>query len=380
MIWLSWQSYVDFAVLAAALYLLLLWAKQTRTLRLAFAIILLHAAGLVARRFGLTVTSYLLTGTSVGALAMIVVLFPGELRHAFLRLDSLLRLGLARRLPGGTVYQQLAEAAFTMAALRTGALIVIPGRDSIDEVVRGGVRFGATVSTVVIEAIFEKHSPLHDGAAILSGDTISRVGTVLPLSERLDLPAYFGTRHRAAMGLAERSDAVMVVVSEERGAVTVMHDRQAIEARDVNDVVRLLESRASKPSLTWWQRLRSLGTHNLQVKGAAVGLAAVIWLTTLARTNAAVRTVTVPIEFRNVPARMEIVHQSANRVEVQLRAAPWLIDSFSARDLSVQFDLAKTGAGDHTLRVHPESLNPPPGMSVERVTPEEVKVELQPRR
>ena len=319
--------------------------SRRRTLRLAFGIILLHVAGLAARRLGLVVTGYLLTGTSVGALVMIVVLFPGEFRHAFLRLDSMLRLGIARRLPAGTVYRQLAEAAFTMAGSRTGALIVIPGKDSIDEAVRGGMRFGATVTKTVLEAIFEKHSPLHDGAAILLGDTISRVGTVLPMSERLDLPGYFGTRHRAAMGLAERSDAVMVVVSEERGTVTVMHDRQSLTARNEDDVVRLLESRESRLHLTWWQRLRSLATHNLRVKGAAAGLAAVVWLTTLAHTGTTIRTITVPIEFRNVPARMEIVRQSASHVEVQLRGATWMIDSFSARDLSVHFDLAKTGPG-----------------------------------
>ena len=92
MVWLRWQSIIDFGVLVAALYLLLLWAKQTRTLRLAFAIILLHAAGIIARRFGLGVTSYVLTGSSIGALVMLVVLFPGELRHAFLRLDALNRM------------------------------------------------------------------------------------------------------------------------------------------------------------------------------------------------------------------------------------------------------------------------------------------------
>ncbi len=334
----------------------------------------------MALRFGLTVTSYVLTASSVGALVMLVVLFPGELRHAFLRLDSLLRLGLAQRLPAGTVFRQLAEAAFTMAASRTGALIVIPRKDSIDEVVRGGVRFGATTSRIVLEAIFEKHSPLHDGAAILNGDILTRVGTVLPLSERLDLPAYFGTRHRAAMGLAERSDAVMVVVSEERGAVTVMHDRQGIEAHGEEDLVSLLEGLHSRPSLTLGRRLRNLATRNLGVKAAAVGLAALIWLTALARTSSAVRMVSVPIEFRNVPARMEIVHQSASSVDVQLRGAPWLMDSFRARDLSVQFDLAKTGEGAHTLRVRADSIHPPPGMSVERVSPEVVSVELHPRQ
>jgi len=380
MIWLRWQTFVDFGVLASALYLLLVWAKQTRTLRLAIAIILLHAAGLVTRRFGLPVTSYVLTGTSIGALAMIVILFPGELRHAFLRLDSLLRLGLARRLPGGTVFQQLAGAAFELAATRTGALIVVPGKYSIDEVVRGGIRFGATASKTVIEAIFEKHSPLHDGAAILTGDTLSRVGTVLPLSERLDLPEFFGTRHRAAMGLAERSDAAMVVVSEERGVVTVMHDRNAIETPTEEALVRLLERLSAQPKANWRQRLSNLATHNLQVKGAAVGLAAMIWLTTLARTSGAVRTVTVPIEFRSVPVKMEIVHQSARTIDVQLRGAPLLMDSFNGREISVHFDLSRTGQGEHTLRVLPESVTPPPGMSVDRVYPESITVELEPRR
>lgn len=135
------------------------------------------------------------------AVVLLLVVFQPDIRRALTQLDVLERL---LRRPAALVVPRLraiVDASFALAAARRGALIAIVRRDSVDEWATGGVPLGGEVSSEILEAIFRKVSPVHDGAAIVEGGRISRVAAVLPLSETQGLPGAFGTRHRAAMGL-----------------------------------------------------------------------------------------------------------------------------------------------------------------------------------
>src|SRR5262245_26915702 len=121
-----------------------------------------------------------------------------------------------------SVYETVGEAVFSMASSRTGALIVFSREHSIQELVEGGVALGAEITREIIEAIFQKSSPVHDGAIVIEADRITKANVVLPLTQWTGVPKAFGTRHRAAMGLAERSDAIIVAVSEEHGEVRLV--------------------------------------------------------------------------------------------------------------------------------------------------------------
>jgi hypothetical protein len=123
-----------------------------------------------------------------------------------------------------------------------GALIVIVRRNAVAELVSGGIVLEAAVSPEILEAIFQKTSPVHDGAVIVRGDRIVRAAAVLPLTERERMPSYYGTRHRAAMGLSERCDALVVVVSEERGEVTLMEGRRMLRFDEEQKLAETLET------------------------------------------------------------------------------------------------------------------------------------------
>ena len=371
-----WQSLVDFVVLSAAFYFLLIWARATRALRLALAIVSLHGVALLARHFDLIITGWVLDGVALGGLALVVILFQGEVRHALMNLDDLLRLGLHPKATGPQVYRTLAEAAFGMAAARVGALMILPRENSIVEMVKGGIRYGAEVSKPVLESVFDKNSPLHDGAAIIEGKTISQVGVVLPLTEREAVPVEFGTRHRAAMGLAERCDALVIVVSEERGVVSLMHGRDVRPMARPQLLVEALEQAQTSRKEGLGARLRDLLITNLRYRLAAAGLAAFLLTASMLGTRTTVRTVSAPVEFRNVPAGMEIARQSPTRLDVQLRGSPWLMDSMGSTGLVARFDMTGASAGLHELRVSSDTLNVPTGVVVEQVIPESVTVRI----
>jgi diadenylate cyclase len=372
-----WQSVVDFVVLTTALYILLRWAQQARALRVALVVLGLHAGALVSRHFDLALTSWVLDGAAILAIVVLLLVFQAELRRFFMRIDSLLnwRSQTASRL--GETYQSIARAAFRLAGGSVGALIVVVRSNTVAELVSGGIMLESSLSPEILEAIFQKTSPVHDGAVIVRGDRIVRAAAVLPLTERERVPSYYGTRHRAAMGLSERCDALVVVVSEERGEVTLMEARRIIRIDDEPRLVEMLEKLCAQPAAAVQSRLRQWLFSNVPVKLAALGLAAAIWSTSFLSSGTTVRTVGVPVQFVNVPAGMDI--SAPDRLEVQVRGRAWLMDSVSLTLLRASFNLRGAHAGPMNLKVEARNLNLPPGVVMENVEPGRIKVSLSQR-
>ena len=132
-----------------------------------------------------------------------------------------------------------------------GALIVVARRNAVTELVSGGITLEPQFQSEILQAIFQKTSPVHDGAVIVRGDRIMRAATVLPLTERERVPSYYGTRHRAAMGLSERCDALVVVVSEERGEVKLMEGRRIVRFDDEQSWHPCWSNSARTPRTVW---------------------------------------------------------------------------------------------------------------------------------
>ncbi|MCC7174214.1 MAG: DNA integrity scanning protein DisA nucleotide-binding domain protein [Bryobacterales bacterium] len=376
MLWLPWQGVVDYLVLTGAIYVLLRWARGTRAFRAVFAILAAHVAARIAWRFDLTITGWLLDIASLTLILLLLFFFQPELRRAFLRLDGLLRLRLRpSRSPTG-VHRAVSQAAFDLAAEKTGALIVLVRRDSVEEQVSGGISLQAEVSPQLLVALFRKPSPLHDGAVLIEGSRLARAGVVLPLTQREDVPFEYGTRHRAAMGIVERSDAAVVVVSEERGQVTLMHGRQIIPVSSAAELAAALKALARPPRRSLSARVRGWVFAELRFKAAAAAMAAVLWFMSISGTGSTIRTVSIPIEFDQVPAGLAIASQSATRIEVQLRGSSWLLASLPLAGVVARLDLTNLRAGTATMKVDPASLSLPRGLVVERLQPQVITVRL----
>jgi uncharacterized protein (TIGR00159 family) len=366
-------------VLAAAFYILLLWARQAQALRTALVIIGLRAGALLAERFELVITSWVLNATAAISLVLLLVVFQAELRYALLRLENILRLGPRPGAAFEAVYRDVATSAFHMAAERIGALVVITRKDNLNATATGGVRMNAEVSKKLLEAVFKKDSPLHDGAVVIDGDHILRANSILPLSNRQDLPPMYGTRHRSAMGMAERTDALVVVVSEERGEVTLMHDREARMVTDAETLERLLNRLHARPPQTVRQRVRGMLFANLGFKTAAVAMAGLIWAFSLNDAGATIRTVPVQVEFVGIPRGLDISEQSTDHLTVQLRGKAWMMDTIGVTRMVARFNLSASREGSVRLPVQADALNLPPGVVLERVTPPTVQIRLRAR-
>ncbi len=371
-----WQSVVDFLVLTAAFYALLRWAHSTRSLRIALSVVGIHALALLARRLDLVITSWVLDFAAILAVVLLLLIFQPELRAAFMRLDSALRYWPRPPSALSKSNRAIADAAFDLAGDRLGALLAIARRDAVSELLEGGVALDAVVSSELLKAIFQKTSPLHDGAVIVSGDRAVAAGVVLPLTQRQNLASFYGTRHRAGMGLAERCDALVVVVSEERGEVSLMRGRDVRPQAGREQLLRALEELRSRDRKSATSRVGRILFANIRLKLGAVGLAGLIWSMSFLAAGTTIRSVTIPIEFNDVPAGMEIAEQSADTLEVQLRGSPWVMDSISLGRLIAQFDLRHLHSGWTTLQLAPSTLDLPPGVVVDRVTPGRIRVRI----
>ncbi|MGP8247703.1 MAG: diadenylate cyclase [Bryobacteraceae bacterium] len=350
--------------------------RSARALRIALGVVGIHALALLARHLDLVITSWVLDYAAILAVILLLLIFQPELRAAFMRLDSALRYWPRPQSVLSNSNRAIAEATFDLARDRLGALLVIARRDAISELLDGGVRLQAEISSELLKAIFQKASPLHDGAVVIDGDRAVKAGVVLPLTQRQNVATFYGTRHRAGMGLAERCDALVIVVSEERGEVSLMLGRDIRLELDREQLLQSLEELRSRDLQSSTNRVYRFLFSNIKLKLGAAGLAGLIWAMSFLAAGTTIRSVTVPIEFGGVPAGMEIAEQSADNLEVQLRGSPWVMDSISLGRLVAHFDLGHSRSGWNALQLAPGTLDLPPGVVVDRVTPGRIRVRI----
>ncbi len=221
----GWRDILDVLIIAFLAYRLLLLIRGTQAVQLLLGLLLLGALGAIANILNLPVLKFIFSNGGEVILIAVVILFQPELRRA---LDQMGRLG---RIPPGLLAPDTAElkrdvdemvrGTMRLAEASTGALIVLQGDIGLEEIAATGVRMDAILSAETLVTIFTYRSPLHDGAALIRAGRVVAAGCVLPLAEQTGRPGRVGTRHRAAIGLSQATDAAVVVVSEESGRVSL---------------------------------------------------------------------------------------------------------------------------------------------------------------
>jgi len=230
---------LDVALLAFLLY------KGYELLEKTQALPLVKGAGFLALVYGmawllnLTTMQWVLSIIAPGIFIAIAIVFQPELRKIFMRLGQ----GEFFR-PNAIVQIGKIDAVVTAAELlskrRRGMLVVFPRKINLKNIIETGTKINAEISSSLIVAIYEFDGPLHDGAMVIHGGKIIAAGCFLPLSERQDIRRNFGTRHRASLGMAEQSDAVVLIVSEETGAISLSYDAKLYYDLSVSEVTRKL--------------------------------------------------------------------------------------------------------------------------------------------
>lgn len=217
----GWRDLLEVLVVSYALYRVLLLFHGTRTLQIVTGLAMLLAVYSASWLLKLEMITYVLGFVfQYGAIALLVVFAP-ELRAALAHLGQARFAGLFRQMQQREVAEEIVDAVERLSRSGIGAIVAIEREVRLDAWVESGSPMEAKVSADLLTTIFTPYSPLHDGAVIVRGDTIIAAGCILPLSQTPLTDRSLGTRHRAALGLSDESDALVVVVSEERSTVSV---------------------------------------------------------------------------------------------------------------------------------------------------------------
>ena len=234
---------IDILVVAFIVYKILGFIRDSRAQQLVKGVLVLVAVFALSGVLHLNTINWILKNAMTVGILAVVILFQPELRRGLERMG---RTGiLADRFMGDkskakSVVDSFVDAVNAFSSTRTGALIVIEREVSLGDIAENGTILNADVSAELLGNIFYKGSPMHDGAAIIRGEKVFAAGCVLPLTSRIDIGKELGTRHRAAIGITENSDAVAIVVSEENGIISVARDGKINRFLDSKGLEKLL--------------------------------------------------------------------------------------------------------------------------------------------
>ena len=236
----GWRDAVEIIVVAYVIYRVLLLSHGTRAVQMLIGIVVLVLAYALAWTFKLTMITYILGLVfTYGAFAALVVFQP-ELRAALAHLGQTPMARFFKRMEVGEVAEEIAEAVERLSRSGIGSIIALEREVNLGDYVQSGTSMQAKVSSDLLATIFTPYSPLHDGAVIVRGDTIIGAGCILPLTQQPLEDRSLGTRHRAALGLSDETDALVIVVSEETATISVAQNgrlMRGLSAPQVRDII-----------------------------------------------------------------------------------------------------------------------------------------------
>jgi len=240
-----WRDLLEILIVAYVLYALLRFLVGTRALQIVFGLLVLAVIYLAAFLLKLSMITYLLGVVFTYGVFAVLVVFQPELRQALARLGQSRVFRVFGGGPGPGVAEQIAEAVERLSRSATGAIIVVEREVRLDEYLDTGSPMRATVSADLLATIFSPYSPLHDGAVLVRGDEIVGAGCILPLTQNPVSDRSLGTRHRAALGLSEETDALVFVVSEETANVSLASRGTLMRGLTAEQVSAALAGRGS---------------------------------------------------------------------------------------------------------------------------------------
>ncbi len=227
----GFRDLVQILLVAGGLYYVLRMLAQTRGMQMLAGFLILVVTFFVARLLELQLLVYLMeTLFNYGAIAALIVFQP-ELRSGLARLGQTRMLTFFNRLEEGAVFDELIEAIDRLSRAKIGAIVAVERSIGLDEYAETGTRIQARVGADLLVSLFAPYGPLHDGAVLIEGDTIIAAGVILPLTQFPVSDRTLGTRHRAALGLSEETDALVIVVSEETSQISIA--QRGVLQRDV---------------------------------------------------------------------------------------------------------------------------------------------------
>jgi uncharacterized protein (TIGR00159 family) len=369
-----WQDIIDILVVGYFLFRLYVLFRGTHVFRVIIGIGFLWIFQRIAASLGLVVTSWAMQGIIAFAAITIIVVFRNEIKNVLQTKDlGTILWGFSHK-AYQTPVDIITESVYELANKKIGALVVLPAKDDLQELIQSGIQWRGVLSKEMIISIFWPDNPAHDGAAIVSGNKIMEVGVILPLSRRSDLPSSYGTRHRAAIGLSEKTDSLVIVVSEETGHVITVKDG---EIKKINTNIELEKTLQDHTGISPVDKgIREKEYLQLGIAAMAILIFVTGTWFSFSRGLETLVSMDVPIEYMNRNPGMELLESSINTVNLNLSGSGALIKTIKPDQVKVRIDLSKSVIGLNSYTITQENITLPPGAILKKVEPSVIDVTL----
>jgi len=377
---LRFQDVLDILFLTVVAYHLYLWFKGSKAFKALIGLLVLGMVFTAARTWGLFLTTWVFQILWQVLIILLIILFQSEIRQVLERVNPLQVIGLRRLSMPEKWIPPFTKAVFSLAARKTGALIIIERLDRVREWITEGQPLEAEPSLEILTSLFQKDSSLHDGAVVIRKGHISEVACYLPLSPDEGLPKEWGTRHRAALGLSERCDAWVVVVSEERGEVSLARAGEMVNVENetrLYDLILKAVAPVTPAEKTWWQRIRFFFVHRWKTKLGTLALVSLLWLL-LAGQQDVEATFHVPLQTEGVPARLEVIEPADPGIKITIRGLRKDATTLNEKNILAEIDLSMAHAGTWTIPITRRAIHlPNERLQVVKIEPAKMEFTLK---
>jgi diadenylate cyclase len=376
---ITFAEIVDIIFVAVLLYTAIVWARQTRAAFVVRGILILGGIYIIARYLDLQMTAWVFQGFFAIFLIMIVVIFQEELRQFFERIAvwSLAR----KRVPalGSYTSDILVRTLSDLAKEHIGALMVIRGNDPLERHITGGIPLDGKLSGPLLKSIFDPHSPGHDGAVLVEQDSITRFAAHLPLSKNLMQLSNVGTRHSAALGLAELTDALCIVVSEERGTISFARDGKLREVENLQQLGAVIDSflRTKFPSTRQSNLSLQFFRENWIAKAISLSLAIGFWYIFVPGSKTVQVSYRIPVSVENLPADLRVEDIEPPMVNATFSGPRRAFYLFDARKIRVAIDVSMADLGRRTFNISEQNIRYPKELTLTEVSPSTLRLSVK---
>ena len=369
---------VDIVLVSAFIYAMMIWFQRTTSRGVFIGVGAMTVIYLIARGLDMYLTSLAFHTLFAVLLFGLVVVFQEDLRRFLERLSNLRSIRLHQNQETRFDYDGLVETVFKMAATKTGALIVFKATEPLTRHLHGGIKLDGFLSQSLVASIFDSSTPGHDGAVVIEGAKVSQFASHLPLSVNDEVIAGRGTRHSAALGLAERSDALTVVVSEERGVVSVAESGNLIGMDTAASLKQRLDEFQTKlhpvSNVPLWHRIL---VHHGRAKVISLLIATLAWFAVAYDPNTLQRTFVFPIEYRNLAKQLELEPRAPTECRVTLSGSDRHFRFLDPANVKVTLDLTDMAAGYHEFAISEKNMRLPANLNPYRIEPRTIRLQLR---
>jgi uncharacterized protein (TIGR00159 family) len=378
---IRFADFLDVLVVAVLLYVILRWLFQRTSIAVAVGLTLVLALYAAARYLSMYLTLAVFRGGAVLIVIVLAIVFQDDIRRGLERLAAW-RPGRMNGVPHPLheVKATIVEAAAHLAERGLGALIVLAGRDPLEAHVRGGIKLDGRPSLPLLLSIFDHKTPGHDGAVVLQGPVLSHFAVHLPLSKNLAELGGRGTRHAAALGLSEWCDAMIIIVSEEQGTISVAERGALSQLECPAELQTRMEAFYTRHEDELAGKKTRGRVTDWSLKAASLAAACLLWGVFAFRLDQVERVFEdVPVEYRNLPAGWQVDHSDPAAVQVRLSGPERAFDQLNPATLRISL-----GVGDYQLKlgrqeieVPSEALKLPPGLDLAPGDPPMIELVLE---